>query len=82
MPLPHDLFARGYVLQPFDTECRKVPQNGELIHVGEWPVLSMSFPLIVFDLLLQLFPPANFIFHFWLGPCGVKHIVDIILLAL
>jgi hypothetical protein len=42
----------------------------------------MSLPLIVFDLFTQLYPPTNFIFRFWLGPRGVKHIVDILLLTL
>jgi len=82
MPLPHNLVARGYVSQPLDIECGKVPQNCELVHVGEWLMLFVSPPLIFFDLFSQLFPPMNFFFPFWLGPHSIKQIVNIILLTL
>jgi hypothetical protein len=82
VPLPHDLLTCSYASQPLDTERRKVPQDGKLVHMGEWLVFSMSFPLIIFDLFSQLFPSANFVFRFWLGPRGIKHIIDIILLSL
>jgi hypothetical protein len=82
MPLLHNLFTCGHASQPLDTESGKVPQNGELIHLGEWLVHSVSLPQIFFDLFSQLFLPANFVFCFWLEPRGIKCMVNIILLTL
>jgi len=50
VPLLHNLFTCGHVLQPLDMESGKVPQNGELIHLGEWLMRSVSLPQIFFDL--------------------------------
>ena len=82
VPLLHNLFTCGHVLQPLDMESGKVPQNGELIHLGERLMRSVSLPQIFFDLFSQLFPPTNFVFCFWLKPCGIKRMVNIVLLTL
>ena len=80
MSLLHDVFTHGDASHPFDTECCEVSQDSELIHT--YFVFSMFLHQILFDLLAQLFPRADFVLCFWFKPHNIKQSVNILLLSL
>ncbi len=80
MPLPCDVFTHSNVAHLFDMEHCKVSQDSELVCM--YFVFSMFLHQIVFDLLMQHFPCADFFLCFWFRPHNIKQSVNILLLSL